>query len=86
VAAICYLVLAQNLQVFTKEQISKEFLKSSVLLEDMRIQFNGLFNHFLELCFDFNLMEILPQIQFVATFFIMEFNYEMPKTVFNNEC
>jgi hypothetical protein len=83
VASSMYLLLAYHFGQTTKEQICKEFICSSYFL-DAQYPFNDLYSHFLSQSFGFTLHELLPTIQYIATFMSLCFNYELP-TVTNNQ-
>ena len=77
VASTLYIILAYYFGQATKEEIAGEFPVSSRFLS-MENPFNDLFADFLVQSFGFQLEELLPTIQYVASFMAMQFNYELP--------
>lgn len=69
VGSLMYLILGKDLQEFSLQQIIEDFPFTSNYLINNKINFNYAFAKFLTYCFGFELFELLPTIQFVATFF-----------------
>ena len=69
VAAFMYVLLGKELGQFPREKIVEEFPCSSLYLLDESFAFNDLFGRFLSECFALCLLDLLPTIQFAATFF-----------------
>lgn len=78
VCSFMYLLLGREMQVFTAEEIAEEFPRSSLYLLDDSNDFNDLFRGFLEHVFGCSLFEILPSVQYCATYFGLAFTYEKP--------
>jgi hypothetical protein len=73
-----YLLLGLRLEIFNNDEIVTDFPGTSLFLLDEENPFNLLFRSFLSLSFGFSLLEILPSVQYCATFFNLEFTYENP--------
>jgi hypothetical protein len=78
VCSFMYLLLGMELAIFNSAQIVKEFPGSSLYLLDDNSEFNDIFRAFVEQCFGFSLFEILPTVQYAATYFEMVLSYEKP--------
>jgi len=37
------------------------------------------------MCFAFDIMDILPHIQYISSFFIIELNFDVPKSLLQNQ-
>ena len=77
IAAAFYVLLAFHFGQATREEISTVFCQSSQFLT-LCHPFNDLFSNFLEQSFGFQLQELLPTIQYIATFMALPFNYQLP--------
>lgn len=73
-----YLILGKEMQQFTAKEIVREFPGSSLYLLDEENLFNDLFSHFLQYTFGFPLVDILPVVQYCATYFILPPNADKP--------
>ena len=83
VASTLYLLLAYHFGQATRHQIYQTFVHSSHFLNP-NFPFNDLFTDFLTQSFGFALPELLPTIQYMATFLAIPFNYDLP-SVANNQ-
>jgi hypothetical protein len=45
---------------------------------DDECSYNDLFQHFLKKSFGFQLIDLLPNIQYISTFFQLPMNYDLP--------
>ncbi len=77
VASTMYLLLAFHFGQATKEEMATAFYQSSHFITACH-PFNDLFGNFLIQCFGFQLTELLPTIQYVATFMALPFSYQLP--------
>jgi hypothetical protein len=77
-AALMYLVIGKKLQVFGSKEIAEEFSDSSLFLTDHSKGFNGLFRDFLLRSFNMQLCDLLPSIQYAASFFNLKISIELP--------
>ena len=84
-AAFMYLVLGKQCGVFTLQQITKEMPQSSLYLLNESSDFNALFGDFVSYCFEYSLPDLLPAVQYAATFFGLPMNYQMPSAVKRNK-
>lgn len=62
IAAIFYLLLGKNLDIFTQKQVVDQFTQTSEFLQNSENTFNQLFTKFLKICFAIDLQDILPYI------------------------
>jgi hypothetical protein len=81
VAAVMFLSLGRRLSIFTTDQIVSEFPESSLYVLDDKITFNSLFNSFAFFAFGYTLAELLPAIQYCATYFGLPLHFNMPSVV-----
>ena len=76
--AFIYLVLGAELEIFTKSNIANKFPNSSQYLIDYENPFNDLFMTFLEESLGIVLIDLLPTIQYAASFFLLVLSFEDP--------
>lgn len=58
-----------------------EFPSTSMYLLSTEYEFNDFFNYFLCNSFGIQLIELLPYIQFISTFLIIQLDYDLPTSV-----
>lgn len=80
VCGFLYLILGKEMEMFTVKEIVKEFPGSSLYLLDETNLFNDLFNSFLNFTFGFPLIDLLPTVQYCATYFLLPPNVDKPIT------
>ena len=78
IASLMYLVLGKHYKQFSIQQIVEEFPKSSLYLLDNEYAFNDLFEDFLLYSFGFQLIDLLPSIQYVSSYFKIPLNFDLP--------
>ena len=78
IASLMYLILGKNMKEFTLKQIIDQFPFTSNYLISNKIKFNYFFSEFLTFCFGFEIFELLPTIQYVATFFGLNIVNNLP--------
>lgn len=78
IASFMYMTLGKYFKQFSAQQIYEEFPKSSLYLIDQQYAFNDLFGDFLLYSFGFQLVDLLPSIQFASTFFKLPLNFDLP--------
>ena len=78
VCSFLYLILGKYYCNFKPKQISQEFPDSSLYLLDSELPLNAIYSKFLEFTFGLLLFDLLPTIQFCATFFILPVNFDIP--------
>jgi hypothetical protein len=78
VCSLMYLLIGREMLIFNTQDILEEFPCSSLYLIDESSDFNDLFGSFVEHVFGFSLLDILPSVQYCATFFGLSFSFEKP--------
>ena len=78
IASILYLVLSLHYNVMSLDVIVKRVPYFSDYLEPN--DFNVLYSAFLEGIFSFELVELLPAIQYLSEYFMLPFVYDLPET------
>jgi cyclin E len=78
VLSIMYVLIGREFHQFTTEMIVQEFPVSSQYLLDTSFAYNNLFGHFVQECFGIELSDLLPTIQYVSSFFNIEFDISLP--------
>lgn len=78
VLSLMYLIIGVKLAGFTYEEIHQVFPRVSHYLLDQTSYFNDLFLNFVLSSFGMNLMEILPSVQYTASYFNLTLTYEKP--------
>lgn len=78
VCSFLYLLIGREMKIFNNKEIVEEFPRSSLYLLDEGNEFNDLFRAFVEHVFGFSLPDILPTVQYCATYFCLNFSYEQP--------
>lgn len=78
VCAFMYLVLGRSFNQFKTKEVISEFPRSSLYLLDETNLFNDLFSNFLQTSFGIVLIDLLPTIQYCATYFILSMNFDPP--------
>ena len=73
-----FLILGLHVGEFNIEMIINEFVYSSNTFLNPNSEFNHLFMDFLFLSFGFQLHDLAPTIQYVASFMGLPFNYDLP--------
>lgn len=68
VCAFMYILIGKEISLFTQNQVLHEFPHSSHYLLDKDNMFNDLFCNFLESTFNSLLVDLLPEIQYCATY------------------
>lgn len=76
--AFIYLVMMMRLKLNTKERIISVFPNSSQFLLEST-PFNDFFARFLKDSFNQELLDLLPMIQYCATFVILPLNFDLPE-------
>ena len=79
IASFLYLLLGVYFQQFERDQIFNDFPCSSLFLFQDHNGYNTLFNDFLNKSFGYALVDLLPTIQYCATFFKLKMNYDLPQ-------
>ena len=77
VASALYILLCYHFGQASKQDISQRFPLCPSFL-DLALPFNDLFAHFLTQSFTFHLADLLPTIQYLATFMAVDFDYTLP--------
>jgi hypothetical protein len=78
VAAFMYLIIGKHINEFTPQEIFEEFGESSHYLFESRNSYNDLFSDFLLYSFGFQLLDLLPSIQYASTYFALPLNFDLP--------
>ena len=78
VVSIMFLILGVHTGQFSINKIWGEFSYSSNGFLDPESEFNQLFIEFIFLSFGFQLHDLAPTIQYIASFMSIPFNYDMP--------
>ena len=77
-ASLLYLLIGKSFKQFTTEQIVEIFPHSSMYLLDAEDCYNDLFSHFLIYSFGFQLIDLLPNVQYISTFFQLPVDCNLP--------
>jgi|JI6StandDraft_1071083.scaffolds.fasta_scaffold23828_2 hypothetical protein len=75
VCSILYLVVGKELGEFQLKKITNEFPSTSRYLLDEDNDFNDLYRNFVEFSFAFMLFDLLPTVQYCASFFVLPMSY-----------
>lgn len=78
VASLIYLIMGKKMKRFGLNNIISEFPYSSSYLLNPESEFNNLFSGYLNYCFGFELVELLPSIQYLATYFGLNIVNNLP--------
>ena len=78
IASFLYSLMGREFKQFTLDQIVYEFPHSSLYLLDESFAFNDLFGGFLQQCFAVALLDLLPTIQYISTYFNLKINVSLP--------
>jgi hypothetical protein len=78
IAAFFYVLLGKKYEQFSVEKIVSEFPYSSLYLLDESFAYNDLFSNFMENYFGMSLLDLLPTIQYVSTYFSLPTNLSLP--------
>lgn len=78
VCSFLYLVLVKYYSTIKTKQISQDFPDSSLYLLDSEMHLNPIYSKFLEYTFGLLLFDLLPTIQYCATFFVLPINFDIP--------
>jgi hypothetical protein len=77
VVSLLYLLLGKEFNEFSKKKIVNEFPRTSTyFLEETA--FNNMFAYFLSESFALQMREILPSVQYLATYFGLPLTYDRP--------
>lgn len=69
ICSFLYLLIGREMSIFEAEEIVREFPCSSLYLLDEGSNFNDLFGCFVVQVFGFSLLDMLPTVQYCATYF-----------------
>jgi len=79
---VIYIVLGLAYEQFSLKQVVQNFYKSSLYLVNHELQINAFFSKFLSTFnFGFELLDLLPTIQYVSTYFILPKSYDIPEPI-----
>jgi hypothetical protein len=78
VASFLYLIIGKYYKQFTLSEIIHDIPQSSYFLFNDSQGLNHMFREFLKFSFGYQLEELLPSIQYAATFFSLPISYELP--------
>jgi hypothetical protein len=78
IAAFLYVLLGKEYRQFSVDKIVEEFPYSSLYLLDESFAFNDLYSHFMNQYFGMSLLDLLPTIQYVSTYFSLPVNINLP--------
>ena len=86
-ASLLYLLVGKyyNQPEFKAENIYENFSQSSMYLQDTDSMYNDLFQQFLMKSFGFRLIDLLPNVQYISTFFQLPMNYDLPTAAKTNK-
>lgn len=73
-----YLLLGIELKVFKKEQVLREFADSSLFIQEQKSEWNAFFGSFMEKCLGYELVSLLPTIQYSSTYFGLNITIDYP--------
>lgn len=79
-ASFLYIILNMQLRIFKEEEIVSIFPKTSQYLL-VSNEFNNFYCRFLKKSFGFTLQDLLPTVQYCATFFFLPIDKELPLAV-----
>ncbi len=85
IASVMYVLLGKYFNQFNSNQMFEQFSNNNFSLMDQTNEFNQLFGNFLSYSFGFELNDLLPSIQYVATYVKLPLSLEMPKAVKMNK-
>jgi hypothetical protein len=85
IASLMYILLGKYFGSFTIQQIFESFPYNSQYLLDTKNEFNDLFGDFLTYSFGFELIDLLPSIQYVSTYINLPVSLDLPKVVKMNK-
>ena len=85
IASVMYVLLGKYFNQFNSNQMFEQFPNNNYYLVDKTSQFNQLFGNFLSYSFGFELNDLLPSVQYVATYVKLPLSLEMPKAVKMNK-
>lgn len=74
-----------NIGLFDREEVVKYFSKSSLYLLDDSIEFNSVFSKFLKACFNIEIEEIIPFVQYSSQFFDLQMDNSLPSACKNDD-
>lgn len=78
ICSFLYLLIGQEMGIFNSKEIVMDFPGSSLYLVEENPEYNDLFRSFLEHVFGFSLFDILPTVQYCATYFDLVYTFEKP--------
>ena len=79
-ASFVYIILNIKLRIFKEDEIVQIFPKSSQYLLKPT-QFNSFYWKFLKQSFGFSLQDLLPTVQYCATFLFLPLDFNLPLAV-----
>jgi hypothetical protein len=82
--AFIYLILVMRLNLYTKQKVISLFPNSSQYLKEDS-HFNEFFKRFLLDSFNQDLDDLLPNIQYAATFVILPLKFDLPDVIPEND-
>lgn len=83
-ASIMYIVLGKGFGLFDSTTVTDQFTQGNLFFAG-NDEFNDLFDDFAKLSFGFSLSSILQTIQYVALFFEVPLNKELPSSAKNDK-
>ena len=84
VAAFMYIIVGKEFEQFSQETVVHDFPTCSIYMLGQEYAFNSLFGKFMEVFFGMALEELLPFIQYAATFISLEPNFNFPSIADDN--
>jgi hypothetical protein len=84
VVSIMYLQLGIEYKQFAKTQVHDSFNEKYLFANSLNA-FNEYFNSFITQHFKFFLVDLLPSLQYAASFFDVEYHYELPPAANNHK-
>ena len=78
ILSIMYVLIGREIGIFNTKMIVNDFIDSSQYLLDNSNEFNNLFGRFVLDCFGVQLPNLLPTIQYVSSFFSLDFDISLP--------
>ena len=78
ILSIIYLLIGREMGIFSTKTIINDFGDSSQYLLDESNEFNNMFGRFIQDCFGVQLPNLLPTIQYISSFFSLDFDISLP--------
>lgn len=85
VAGAIYIILCVNIGLFETDEVVKYFSKSSLYLLDDSIEFNSVYSKFIMACFQIEIEEIIPFVQYCSKFFSLQMDNSLPTACKNDD-